>query len=117
MCKRRVKVLSSKSPGTHGAKTPQKAYKHIDMVQLTDIKRVVDIIDTVDCRNMFGLITKRFDDRERLYSFVLLEEIDKQEFLMTLCRHISNTRCRADYVSVFKIIVFIPIIYPISQVE
>ena len=46
MCKRRVKVLNAKSPATHGAKTPQKAYKHIEMLQLNCIKRVVNINDT-----------------------------------------------------------------------
>ena len=46
MCKRRVKVLNSKSPAAHGAKTPQKAYKHIEMVPLTFVKRLVNITDT-----------------------------------------------------------------------
>ena len=46
MCKRRVKVLNAKSPASHGAKTPQKAYKHLEFIQLNSIKRVVDIQDT-----------------------------------------------------------------------
>ena len=45
MCKRRVKVLNSKSPA-HGAKTPQKAYKHLCMLPFSCIKRVVDIFET-----------------------------------------------------------------------
>ena len=47
MCKRRVKVLNAKSPAaSHAPKTPQKAYKHIEMLQLSNIKKVVDITET-----------------------------------------------------------------------
>lgn len=47
MCKRRVKVLNSKSPGSHmGSKTPQKAYKHAVQVPFNHVKRVLNIRDT-----------------------------------------------------------------------
>ena len=46
MCKRRVKVLNAKSPAPHAPKTPQKAYKHLDMIQLSNIKKVVNIDKT-----------------------------------------------------------------------
>ena len=46
ICKRRIKVLNSKSPASHGAKTPQKAYKHLHMVQFSSVKRVADVVDS-----------------------------------------------------------------------
>ena len=46
MCKRRVKVLNAKSPAAHAPKTPQKGYKHIEMMQLSNIKKVVNITET-----------------------------------------------------------------------
>ena len=44
MCKRRNK-LSAKSPAG-GAKTPQKAFKHLEIMTLPSIKRVVNIVET-----------------------------------------------------------------------
>ena len=47
ICKRRVKVLNAKSPGQAvGSKTPQKAYKHVSVLTLSHIKRVVDVKET-----------------------------------------------------------------------
>ncbi|KAI0240759.1 Protein ECT2 [Lamellibrachia satsuma] len=102
LCKRRVKVLnSSKTPTPHSAKTPQKAFKHIEVMQLSSIKRVVDIVNTTadaDCKNVFALVTKKMNEEERRYAFALVDEgVKKIDFLTTLSKTICNSTCRADY--------------------
>lgn len=101
LCKRRVKVLnSSKTATPHGAKTPQKAFKHIEVMQLSSIKRVVDIVNSADgdCKNVFALVTKKMNEEERRYAFALVDEgVRKIDFLTTLSKTICNSTCRADY--------------------
>ena len=48
ICKRRVRVLNARSPaqGMVGVVTPQKAYKHVAWLNLSHIKRVVDVRET-----------------------------------------------------------------------
>nr|AUG84409.1 ECT2 [Platynereis dumerilii] len=99
MCKRRVKVLNSKSPAAHGAKTPQKAYKHIEMVPLTFVKRLVNITDIRDERQVFAMVIKELDKREKLYAFMVVEEDleERDELLMRMAKHICANTCRTDY--------------------
>ncbi|CAH1781349.1 unnamed protein product [Owenia fusiformis] len=99
ICKRRTKVLLSKSPNPTSKAPSQKAYKHLEMLPLQVIKRVVDIIETEDCKNVFALVWRFTTDmKERLYSFLIeSEDVNKAEFLKTLCKHMANTVCRADY--------------------
>ncbi|KAK2141472.1 hypothetical protein LSH36_1092g00051 [Paralvinella palmiformis] len=100
LCKRRVRVLSSRSPGVmHTPRTPQKAYKHLDILQFSEIKRVVNITEGPDCRNIFALIAKRQDDKaETMYAFALVEDpLNKLEFLTSLSKSICANLCRTDY--------------------
>ncbi|XP_041358738.1 protein ECT2-like [Gigantopelta aegis] len=98
ICKRRVKVLhSTRSPAAY--KTPQKAYKHIEMMSLTTIKRVLNVIESDDCRGVFAFITRNnMELKEKLYSFMLdMEDVSKTDKLRDLCKHLANTLCRTDY--------------------
>lgn len=100
LCKRRVRVLSSRSPGVmHTPRTPQKAYKHLDILQFSEIKRVVNIAESADCRNVFALIAKKPDDKaETMYAFALVEDsVNKVEFLTSLSKSICANLCRTDY--------------------
>ncbi|CAC5413259.1 ECT2 [Mytilus coruscus] len=119
MCKRRSKYTTSmKSPATH--KTPQKPFKHLVMIPLPTIKRVLDcnetevliplptikrVLDcneTEDCRNAFGLICKSTLDTKgtssKLYSFMVdSEETTKKEFVTSVGKSIVNLNCVSDY--------------------
>ncbi|PSN46974.1 hypothetical protein C0J52_11128 [Blattella germanica] len=101
VCKKRSKAFNSlKSPNTtsslHSAKLSNgKPYKHIRLMPLSNIKRVIDIRETDDCHNVFALTCRSHQEvKEKLYSFTLAdEETDKLGFLRTLCRQMANTAC------------------------
>ncbi|KAJ9589806.1 hypothetical protein L9F63_027933, partial [Diploptera punctata] len=101
VCKKRSKAFNSlKSPNTtstlHSAKLSGKPFKHIRLIHLSNIKRVVDIRETDDCHNVFALMCRQ-EVKEKLYSFTLAdEETDKLNFLKTLCRQMANTACTTD---------------------
>ncbi|XP_022238533.1 protein ECT2-like [Limulus polyphemus] len=106
ICKRRSRgVGAGKSPGLTtlsaagaGFKSQQKCFKHLQLMPLPHIKRVVDIKETDDCKNTFALVVRSNQElKERLYTFILLgEDVDKGHFLRLLCRHMANAVCRAD---------------------
>ncbi|XP_058803281.1 protein ECT2 isoform X2 [Phymastichus coffea] len=103
ICKKRSKAFNSvKSPNTvnglHTVKMSGKPYKHIKMLSLSTIKKVVDIRETDECRNVFALMVRSNQElREKLYSFTITdEEVNKTNYLRCLCRQIANTVCKAD---------------------
>jgi hypothetical protein len=104
VCKKRSRAFNSlKSPNTtsslHAMKLSSgKPYKHIRLVPLSNIKRVIDIKEGDDCHNVFALMCRSNQElKEKLYSFALAdEETDKLAFLRTLCRQMANTVCKAD---------------------
>ena len=63
-----------------------KPYKHIRLVPLSNIKRVIDIKEGDGCHNVFALMCRSNQElKEKLYSFTLAdEETDKLAFLRTL---------------------------------
>lgn len=58
----------------------------------------------LECRNVFALLVRSNEElKEKLYSFTISdEEVDKTNFLRTLCRQMANTVCKADAVSIFS---------------
>ncbi|XP_035205764.1 protein ECT2-like isoform X2 [Stegodyphus dumicola] len=102
ICKKRNKAASSlKSPGVvsiSGTMKPQsKGYKHLDLLPLSHIKRVVDITETEDCKNVFAIVSWSSKElKELLYAFILHDDICKSTFLRTLCRQVANSVCKAD---------------------
>ncbi|XP_031779263.1 protein ECT2 isoform X7 [Nasonia vitripennis] len=104
ICKKRSKAFNSmKSPNTvnglHSVKMSQvKPYKHIKMLSLSTVKKVVDIRETEECRNVFALMVRSNQElKEKLYSFTITdEEVNKTNYLRTLCRQMANTVCKAD---------------------
>lgn len=76
----------------------QKPYKHLTLVQFSSIKRVVDICETPDCRNVFALITKKIGEKERLYAFTIIDQTtDKEEVLTSISKAVCTNMCRTDY--------------------
>lgn len=102
VCKKRSKAFNTlKSPNTMNgfhSKASSKPYKHICMLALNTIKRVIDIRETEDCQKVFALVTRDHQElKEKLFSFTMTEDdVDKSTFLKTLCRHIANTAYSAD---------------------
>ncbi|CAB3248321.1 unnamed protein product [Arctia plantaginis] len=101
VCKKRSKAFNSKSP-TNGTGTMRigssKPYRHISLMPLSTVKRVVDIREAEDCHNVFALMCRNNQElKEKLYSFMITDEtVDKTHFLRQLCRQMANTVCKAD---------------------
>ncbi|XP_018579820.1 protein ECT2 isoform X3 [Anoplophora glabripennis] len=103
VCKKKSKAFNSlKSPSGGGSlqsnKPLTKPYKHVKLMALNTIKRVIDIKETEDCQKVFSLVCRNNDElKERLYSFAMAdEEADKTAFLKTLTRQMANNACTAD---------------------
>ncbi|XP_072379786.1 protein ECT2 isoform X1 [Diabrotica undecimpunctata] len=108
VCKKKSKAFNSlKSPstvttaGVGGSLQNRqliKPYKHIRLMALNTIKRVIDIKETDECQKVFSLVCRNNDDlKEKLYSFAMAdEEADKVQFLKTLTRQMANNACTAD---------------------
>ncbi|XP_072428708.1 protein ECT2 isoform X2 [Chiloscyllium punctatum] len=97
IARKRHKVISSfKSP--HGQTRPPASLKHIMLMPLSQIKRVLDIKETDDCRSAFALVVRPPTEQSNLlFSFqLIMEEPKKDHWLRLLCRHVANTICKAD---------------------
>uniref|UniRef100_A0A667ZZT4 Epithelial cell transforming 2 n=1 Tax=Myripristis murdjan TaxID=586833 RepID=A0A667ZZT4_9TELE len=97
IARKRHKVISTfKSP--LGQTRPPAQLKHITLMPLSQIRRVLDLQDTEECVNAFALVVRPPTEQENLlFSFQLAgEETVKTAWLRTLCRHVANTICRAD---------------------
>ncbi|KAI4894886.1 hypothetical protein NFI96_013643, partial [Prochilodus magdalenae] len=94
---KRHKVISTfKSP--LGQTRPPAHLKHIALMPLSQIRRVLDLRDTEDCQNAFALVVRPPTEQENLlFSFQLTaEDTLKSAWLKTLCRQVANTICKAD---------------------
>ena len=80
-----------KDPGT-------KYFKHVNLMNLTAIKRVVDITETQTDSSIFALVCRTNQElKERMFVFqIVSEDVDKKAFLRLLCRNIASTMCRPD---------------------
>ncbi|KAJ0181265.1 hypothetical protein K1T71_003350 [Dendrolimus kikuchii] len=100
VCKKRSKAFNSKSPNGTGTMRigSSKPYRHISLMPLSTVKRVVDIREAEDCHNVFALMCRNNQElKEKLYSFMITDEtVDKSHFLRQLCRQMANTVCKAD---------------------
>nr|XP_033815184.1 protein ECT2 isoform X3 [Geotrypetes seraphini] len=97
VARKRHRVMTSfKSP--HGHTRPPASLKHIILMPLSQIKKVLDIRETEDCHNAFALVVRPpTEQSNQLFSFQLTtEEIPKVDWLKMLCRHVANTICKAD---------------------
>ncbi|XP_024114819.1 protein ECT2 isoform X7 [Oryzias melastigma] len=97
IARKRHKVINTfKSP--LGQTRPPPPLKHISLMPLSQIRRVLDLQDTEECVNAFALVVRPPTEQENLlFSFQLVgEETVKSVWLRTLCRHVANTICRAD---------------------
>ncbi|XP_075236856.1 epithelial cell transforming 2 pebble [Lycorma delicatula] len=103
VCKKRSKAFANslKSPNAPSGTTKLnncKPFKHVRLMPLSTVKRVIDIKETDECHKVFALMCRSNQElKEKLYSFMITdEETNKMVFLKSLCRQMANTVCRAD---------------------
>ncbi|CAL1675191.1 unnamed protein product [Lasius platythorax] len=97
ICKKRSKAFNSlKSPNTinglQSSKLNQgKPYKHIKMLSLSAIRKVVDIRESEGYHKLFALVVRGTQElKEKFFSFIITdEEINKTSYLQTLCRQMA----------------------------
>ncbi|XP_054838896.1 protein ECT2 [Eublepharis macularius] len=97
VARKRHKVIGGfKSP--HGHTRPPASLKHIVLMPLSQIKKVLDIRETEDCHKAFALVVRPPTEQTNLlFSFqITTEEPLKEDWLKMLCRHVANTICKAD---------------------
>uniref|UniRef100_A0A8C7G2H3 Epithelial cell transforming 2 n=1 Tax=Oncorhynchus kisutch TaxID=8019 RepID=A0A8C7G2H3_ONCKI len=97
IARKRHKVISTfRSP--LGQTRPAAQLKHITLMPLSQIRRVLDLQDTEDCHNAFALVVRPPTEQENLlFSFQLTtEDTMKSTWLKMLCRQVANTICKAD---------------------
>uniref|UniRef100_A0A3Q3WC29 Uncharacterized protein n=1 Tax=Mola mola TaxID=94237 RepID=A0A3Q3WC29_MOLML len=97
IARKRHKVINTfKSP--LGQTRPPPPLKHITLMPLSQIRRVLDLQDSEECVNAFALVVRPPTEQENLlFSFQLAgEDMVKSTWLRALCRHIANTICKAD---------------------
>ncbi|NXN78196.1 ECT2 protein, partial [Bombycilla garrulus] len=97
IARKRHKVIGAfKSP--HGHTRPPASLKHVVLMPLSQIKKVLDIRETEDCQKAFALVVRPPTElNNKLLSFQMTaEDPCKEDWLKTLCRHVANTICKAD---------------------
>ncbi|NWX81741.1 ECT2 protein, partial [Nothoprocta ornata] len=97
IARKRHKVIGAfKSP--HGHTRPPACLKHVVLMPLSQIKKVLDIRETEDCHKAFALVVRPpTEQNNKLLSFQMTtEEPPKEDWLKTLCRHVANTICKTD---------------------
>ncbi|XP_064791506.1 protein ECT2 isoform X2 [Oncorhynchus masou masou] len=97
IARKRHKVISTfRSP--LGQTRPAAQLKHITLMPLSQIRRVLDLQDTEDCHNAFALVVRPPTEQDNLlFSFQLTtEDTMKSTWLKMLCRQVANTICKAD---------------------
>ncbi|XP_048109421.1 protein ECT2 isoform X3 [Alosa alosa] len=97
IARKRHKVINTfRSP--LGQTRPPAQLKHIALMPLSQIRRVLDLQETEECQNAFALVVRPPTEQENLlFSFQLTaEDTHKSVWLKTLCRQVANTICRAD---------------------
>ncbi|XP_077650235.1 protein ECT2 isoform X10 [Urocitellus parryii] len=97
IARKRHKVIGTfRSP--HGHARPPASLKHIHLMPLSQIKKVLDIRETEDCHNAFALLVRPPTEQANvLLSFQMTsDELPKENWLKMLCRHVANTICKAD---------------------
>ncbi|CAN8190481.1 unnamed protein product [Coccothraustes coccothraustes] len=97
IARKRHKVIGAfKSP--HGHTRPPASLKHVVLMPLSQIKKVLDIRETEDCQKAFALVVRPPTElNNKLLSFQMTSEDPcKEDWLKMLCRQVANTICKAD---------------------
>ncbi|KAJ3633884.1 hypothetical protein MTP99_010803 [Tenebrio molitor] len=99
VCKKKSKAFNNpKSPSGVSSLQRPKLYKHVKLLPLNTIKKVIDIKETEQCQKVFCFVCRTNDEvKERVYSFAMPDEdADKTAFLKTLTKQMANNACTPD---------------------
>ncbi|XKL61643.1 hypothetical protein PGB90_001476 [Kerria lacca] len=105
VCKKRTKAFNNlKSPKENGGSLRHgntKLYKHVKLLPLSALLKVVDVKETEDCHNIFALMIKCChelkESKNMIYSFTVTDEtIEKTKYLHILCNQIAQVVCHTD---------------------
>lgn len=105
LCRRRTKAAASAKSPVHASGTLGRAYtksfKHVRLISLYEIRRVVDITDDNDFKNAFGLVLfLQNATKEDMFTFAALSDKSaKTEFLTNLCRFLGKVYNKPDHMS------------------
>ncbi|XP_078734764.1 protein ECT2 isoform X1 [Lampetra fluviatilis] len=111
-----LEIARKRGKAKGGFKSPHSTHarpslKHVLLMPLSQVKKVMDIYETDECSNAFGLVVRPpTENEDHLFTFQLLAEVGtsrKAEWLKTLSRQVANTICKPDAES---------LIYPINPV-
>ncbi|XP_072742510.1 protein ECT2-like isoform X2 [Anoplolepis gracilipes] len=90
ICKKRCSGNMQKSLQSSKKESQRKPYKHLKLLSLCTIRKVVDIQETKEYPKQFALIVRSTQEsREKLFSFIITEELNKTIYLQTLCRQMA----------------------------
>ena len=86
------------NPNPIGKEAGTKYFKHVKLMNLTAIKRVVDVTETQTDASIFALVCRTNQElKERMFVFqIISEDVEKKDFLGLLCRNVASTMCRPD---------------------
>ncbi|XP_046854371.1 protein ECT2-like [Xenia sp. Carnegie-2017] len=88
-----------KSPAS---KTPQRAYKHLEFIPLSQLRKVVDIIEQDENHDLFGFMYRSSDMIERFAMLRLVsDEISKELWLEKLVNGLANAASIANRAECF----------------
>lgn len=104
VCKRRTKAALARSPAsaTLGRRGLTKPYKHLCLLQLYNVKRVVELLpaEENDVKDAFGLVLRLPTSiQESLCTFVAEQPTAWRDFLQKLCSFMGKVYNVPDHVS------------------
>lgn len=108
VCKRRTKAALARSPASSTLSRrggPAKPFKHLNMIPLYNVKRVVELVPTEenDIKDAFGLVLRLpTSTHESLYTFVAEQPTAWRDFLQTLCCYMGKVYNVPDHVPFLK---------------
>ncbi|XP_075908483.1 protein ECT2 isoform X2 [Petromyzon marinus] len=100
-----LEIARKRGKAKGGFKSPHSTHarpslKHVLLMPLSQVKKVMDIYETDECSNAFGLVVHPpTENEDHLFTFQLLAEVGtshKAEWLKTLSRQVANTICKPD---------------------
>lgn len=107
VCKRRTKAALARSPAsaTLGRRGLTKPYKHLCLLQLYDVKRVVELLpaEENDIKDAFGLVLRLPTSiQESLCTFVAEQPTAWRDFLQKLCSFMGKVYNVPDHTAFLK---------------
>ncbi|KAK6644547.1 hypothetical protein RUM43_000814 [Polyplax serrata] len=102
VCKKRARTFntfrSTKPSSLQKVNKFRKQYKHIRLMPLSNLRKVIDVRESEECQRVFSLLCRNSQpQKENLCSFVITDDkLDKRNFLREMCKQMAHTVCTTD---------------------